>query len=437
MTHQLPPMRLRHLALMLAIGLCSSAQAQSLVDLYTAARDFDATYQSAKAQNQANIFKADQSMALVLPKVGINANWAAGLAPADRTFNNNALTLDASQGLYRPADEASVNQSRKAVEQASTALQAAEQELILRLSQAYFDVLASTDNLEFVKAQKIAVQEQLAAAKRNFEVGTSTITDAREAQARFDLVMAQELAAANDLRVKTLALAQLVGKPDVKPLMVASDFDLAEFSPADMNEWLDTGQTQHPSIRQLKLALEVARLETQKATAANMPTVDLVGRYQTTTSNGSVASPLSGGSNAYTVGININLPLFAGYSIQNRMKETLSLEDKARSDLEAMQRNVAQATRAAFLGVDSALGQVRAYEAAAISSQSALDANKLGYQVGVRINIDVLNAQSQLYDTKAKLSKARYDVLMGNLKLRQASGILKSADLQAINALLR
>ena len=437
MTHHFPPLRLRPLALTMALSLAGAAQAQSLVDLYAAARDFDATYQSAKAQNEANLYKADQAMALVLPKVGINATLSAGLAQAERGFNNNSVTLDASQGLYRPADDASYAQSRKAVQQAASALQIAEQELILRLSQAYFDVLASTDSLEFVKAQKVAVQEQLAAAKRNFEVGTSTITDAREAQARFDLVLAQEIAAENDLRVKVLALAQLVGKPDVKPLAVASNFSLSEFSPADMNEWLTIGQTEHPVIRQLNLALEVARLETQKANAANMPTVDLVARYQTTTNNGSVALPGSSGSNAYTVGFNINLPLFAGYSIQNRVKETLSLEDKARSELEAAQRNVAQSTRAAFMGVDSALGQVRAYEAAAISSQSALDANKLGYQVGVRINIDVLNSQSQLYDTKAKLSKSRYDVLMGNLKLRLASGILKSADLQAINALLR
>ena len=431
------PSHLRRVVLLMAIGMAPTAQAQSLVDLYAAARDFDASYQSAKAQNDANLYKADQAMALVLPKVGINATWSAGLAQDDRGFNNNSMTLDASQGLYRPADDASYAQSRKAVQQAASALQTAEQELILRLSQAYFDVLASADSLEFVKAQKVAVQEQLAAAKRNFEVGTSTITDAREAQARFDLVLAQEIAAENDLRVKTLALAQLVGKSDVKPLAVAPDFNLSQFSPADMNEWLTVGQTEHPAIRQLKLALEVARLETQKANAANLPTVDLVARYQATTNNGSVASSLFAGSNAYTLGFNINMPLFSGYSIQNRVKETLSLEDKARADLEAAQRNVAQSTRAAFMGVDSALGQVRAYQAAAISSQSALDANKLGYQVGVRINIDVLNSQSQLYDTKAKLSKARYDVLVGNLKLRQASGILKAADLQAINALLR
>ena len=251
--------RLRPVVLLMAIGMVPAAQAQSLVDLYAAARDFDASYQSAKAQNDANLYKADQARALVLPKVGINATWSAGLAQDDRTFNNNSMTLDASQGLYRPADDASYAQSRKAVQQAASALQTAEQELILRLSQAYFDVLASADSLEFVKAQKVAVQEQLAAAKRNFEVGTSTITDAREAQARFDLVLAQEIAAENDLRVKTLALAQLVGKSDVKPLAVAPDFNLSQFSPADMNEWLTVGQTEHPVIRQLNLALEVAR----------------------------------------------------------------------------------------------------------------------------------------------------------------------------------
>jgi outer membrane protein len=437
MTQPLPTLRLRPLALMMAISLAGAAQAQSLVDLYAAARDFDATYQSAKAQNEANIYKADQAMVAFIPRVGVSASWNAGLATADRGFNNNAVTLDASQALYRPADDLTYAQSRKSVEQAASALQSAEQDLIMRLSQAYFDVLASTDSLEFVKAQKVAVQEQLAAAKRNFEVGTSTITDAREAQARFDLVLAQEIAAENDLRVKTLALSQLVGKAEVKPLPVAPSFSLSEFSPADINEWLTIGQTEHPAIRQLNLALEVARLETQKANVASIPTVDLVARYQNTTNNGSVASSQFAGTNAYTVGFSVNMPLFASYAIQTRVKETLSLEDKARSDLEAAQRNVAQATRAAFMGVDSALGQVRAYEAAAISSQSALDANKLGYQVGVRINIDVLNSQSQLYDTKAKLSKSRYDVLMGNLKLRQASGILKAADLLAINALLR
>jgi len=433
MTKQPPTLRLTMAPLLITLGLGAGAHAQSLVDLYAAARDYDATYQAAKAQQEANVFKADQSMALILPKVGVSATWNSGLSTMDRTFNGNSMTWNATQGLYRPADEAGFLQSRKAIEVAASALAAAEQELILRLSQSYFDVLTAVDSLEYVKAQKIAVQEQLAAAKRNFEVGTSTITDAREAQARFDLVLAQEIAAENDVRVKTLALTQLVGKQDVKPLPVAATLNLSEFTPVDINEWLTIGQTEHPSLRQYKLALEVARLETQKASSANKPTVDMVAQYQTAGNN----SPGFVGTNAYTVGLSFNLPIFAGYSIQNRVKETLSLEDKARADLESAQRTVAQTTRSAFMGVDSALGQVRAYEAAEISSKSALDANTLGYQVGVRINIDVLNAQSQLYDTKAKLSKARYDVLLGSLKLRQASGILKSDDLKPISGLPR
>ena len=137
-------------------------------------------------------------------------------------------------------------------------------------------------------------------------------------------------------------------------------------------------------------------------------------------------------ANQTALGLNFQWPLFAGYSIQNRVRETLALEEKARADLQAGQRTVAQATRTAFFGVQSGLSQVKAYEAAEVSSQSALDANKLGYQVGVKINIDVLNSQSQLFDTKAKLAKARYDVLVGGLRLRQASGVLAAEDLQPI-----
>ena len=189
-------------------------------------------------------------------------------------------------------------------------------------------------------------------------------------------------------------------------------------------------------MQQLQAALEVAKLETRKARAGHLPTVDLVASYQASTNNGSATTSKDYGSNVTSVGVSLSVPLFLGYSVQNRVKETVSLESRTQSDLDNAQRQAAQNTRTAYYGVESGLGQVKAYEAAEISSQSALDANKLGYQVGVRINIDVLNAQSQLYDTKAKLAKARYDVLVGGLRLRQASGTLSEADLQAVNALL-
>jgi outer membrane protein len=280
------------------------------------------------------------------------------------------------------------------------------------------------------------VAEQLASAKRNFEVGTSTIVDTRDAQARYDLTVAQELAADNDLRVKSLTLDQLVGKSGSSPKPLRVPAVLGEVQPADVNQWVQQSEANNPAIQQAGIALEVAKLETEKARDGHKPTLDLTGSYSAANNNGSSTTAGSYTTNVASVGLSFNLPLFAGYAIQNRVKETLALEDKARSDLDAAKRTVAQATRTAFFGVQSGLSQVKAYEAAEVSSQSALDANKLGYQVGVKINIDVLNAQSQLYSTKATLAKARYDVLMGGLKLRQASGVLKDDDLQPINAQL-
>jgi outer membrane protein len=282
------------------------------------------------------------------------------------------------------------------------------------------------------------VAEQLASAKRNFEVGTSTITDTREAQARFDLVIAQELAAENDLRVKSIALNQLVGNQNASPKPLSAPVVLHELLPADVDHWVRVSEATHPGIKQLEVALEIAKLETAKAEAGHKPTLDLTSSFTAINfSNGtSTASNVDSRSNQAAIGLSFTLPLFAGFSVQNRVKETLALEDKARTDLEATKRTVAQGTRTAYFGVLSGLSQVKAYEAAEASSQSALDATKLGYQVGVRINIDVLNSQSLLFDTKAKLAKARYDVLLGGLKLRQANGTLKTEDLQAVNALL-
>lgn len=419
-----------------------SAQAQSLADLLKAAQETDATYQSAQANRTATLARAEQARASLLPTVNLGANASRThleviTANIERSFGTQGATLSASQPLYRPANSATARQGEQTALLAELQLQAAAQDLIVRVSQSYFDVLGAQDSLAYVRAQKTAVAEQLAAAKRNFEVGTSTITDSREAQARFDLVTAQEIAAENDLRVKRLALDQLTGKADASPTSVAPGAALPGLAPLDASLWVQQAEQQHPAIRQAAIALEIARLETTKAQAGHKPTLDAVASYNLTRNiNGSATSAATSRSNAATVGLNFNLPLFAGFATQNRIKETLALEAKAESDLEIARRAVAQATRAAFFGVQSGMGQVKALEAAEASSQSALDANKLGYQVGVRINIDVLNSQSQLFQTKRDLAKARYDVLLGGLKLRQANGTLSADDIRPISALL-
>ena len=436
------PYRLLPLFLSISAALALPAHGQSLIDLYESARAYDAAYQSAKFQQDASIAKAEQARAAVLPTVGLAlgasvTNLDNTLAPPPKsTFNTQTATLSASQPLYRPANRAIHEQGMKGIELARAQLASADQDLIVRVSQAYFDVLAAQDNVTFVKAQKAAVAEQLASAKRNFQVGTATITDTREAQARFDLVAAQEIAAENDLLVKKIALNQLVGKSDTQPLALAQPLSLPPLVPGDVNAWIAQSESEHPAVRQSRHALDVAQLETQKAQAGHKPTLDLTGGYSITQNGGSATVPMDYRTNAATIGLAFNLPLFAGYAIENRVRETLALEDKARNDLEGARRAVAQGTRTAFFGVLSGQGQVKALEAAEASSQSALEANKLGYQVGVRINIDVLNSQSQLFDTKAKLAKARYDVLLGGLKLRQANGTLKAEDLQSVNALL-
>jgi outer membrane protein len=431
------------LALVSALAaVAPSVQAQSLVELYESARAFDATYQSARLQYDANLARADQARAGILP----NAGLAAGASrtafentnpQVDRSFNTQNATVSAAQPLYRPANVATYQQGLRGVDLAKAQLEASEQDLIVRTSQAYFDVLAAQDTLTFVVAQKAAVAEQLASAKRNFEVGTSTITDTREAQARFDLVLAQEIAAENDLRVKKIALDQLVGKTESQPRGLVQPPTLPPVLPNDVNAWVVQSESVHPSIRQAQSNVDIAELEVKKAEAGHKPTLDAVASYNITRNpSGTATSPFGTRANSANVGLQLNVPLFAGFATQNRIRETLSLRDKASSDLEGARRSVAQGTRTAFFGVVSGQGQVRALEAAELSSQSALDANRLGYQVGVRINIDVLNSQSQLFQTKRDLAQARYNVLLGGLRLRQANGTLSPGDLLQINSLL-
>lgn len=436
------------LPLSLALGTVLAAfapagQAQNLVELYRSAREYDTSYQSARSLYEANLAKAEQAKAGILPTAGLSlgasrTNFENNNPVADRSFPTQTGSLNASQPLYRPGNWATYEQGKQQVVLSKAQLEAAEQDLIVRTSQAYFDVLAAQDTLAFVRAQKAAVSEQLASAKRNFEVGTSTITDSREAQARFDLVTAQEIAAENDLRVKKIALDQLVGKTDAQPKGLLVPVELPPLVPADVNTWVRQSEDLHPTVRQAQANLEVAKLEINKAEAGHKPTLDLTASYgvQRNPQGSATTGPLDYRTNSTTVGLALNLPLFAGFATQNRIRETLSLEEKARTDLEGAKRGVALSTRTAYFGVLSGQGQVKALEAAEASSQSALDANKLGYQVGVRINIDVLNAQSQLFQTKRDLAQARYNVLIGGLRLRQANGTLTPEDLLLINSLL-
>ena len=435
----------------MALAFCGMAQGQSLLELYDAARGFDANYQSVQAQFEATRLKSAQAQSKLGPTGSLSVNLSKNNISYDpsktlatnpsftRFYGANTATVVGSQPLYRPGDKAEVAQSSLQMQVVQEQLAAAEQDLMVRVSQAYFEVLAALDTLAFVQAQKTAVAEQLASAKRNFEVGTATITDTREAQAGFDLVTAQEIGAQNDLQVKKLALDQVVGKMGTQPKTMLAKAEPSALVPAQVEDWVSLSSEKNPALRQAAIGLKVTELETQKAKAALKPTVDMQLSHtfsNNTNASSSGAVPFGATSNLTSGALVLSWPFYTGNALDNRVRETLSLTQKAQADLDAATRTVAQNTRSAFFGVMSGVSQVKALQAAVESSKVALEANKLGYTVGVRINMNVLDAQSKLFDTRAKLAKARYEVLMGHLRLRQVSGTLQLQDLQGINNLL-
>lgn len=424
-------------------GGVNQAQAEGLVELYQAAKTYDASYLAAKAQAEATGYKPAQAQSTWMPQVGLQGTITRSRVDSsvDPMFDSSGTTrkvgVQARQALFNKTNWDNISQAEQAVTAAEADLKIAEDDLAVRVTQAYFDVLAAQDLLATAQANKKALAEQLAAAKRTFEVGNATITDTREAQARHDLAAAQEIAATNDLRVKHLALDQLVGRSNVQPTPLQTPVNLSQLNPGQVEDWVSQSN-QAPIVRKATVGVQVAKLETSKARDGHLPTLDLTGAIARTDASGfsTTAKATMGAGTTTAVGLELNMPLFAGFAVQNRVKETLVLEQKAENDLENAKRSVALGTRQAFFGVQSGLAQVQAYEAAETSAKLALEATQLGYRVGVRINKDVLDAQTQLAATQKDLYKARYDVIMTTVKLRQASGTLKTEDLGDLNKLL-
>lgn len=422
------------------------AHAADLLSVYRDAAAYDAQFGAARASLDAGREKLPQGRAGLLPTFGLSAStiWnetestrrVNGATAAAVNYNSNGWTATLTQPLFRWQNWIAYNQAGLAVSAAEAQFSAARMDLILRSAQAYFDVLLAQDALSTAQTQKAATAEQLESAKRNFEVGTTTITDSHEAQARFDLITAQELAAQNDLTAKRHALQMVTGKHPQSLNRLRKGVTMMPPQPADMEQWVGMAETGAATVQLAQTSLEIAQREIEKQRAGHYPTLDLVATHGNSAQSYSSTFGAGVESKASTIGLQLSLPLFAGGSVSSRDREAVALKQKAAADLDNARRGAALATRQAYLGVTSGLSQVKAYEAALVSSQSALDSNKLGYEVGVRINIDVLNAQTQLYDTTQKLAKARMDTLTALLRLKAAAGNLSEDDVTAINAML-
>ena len=438
----------KSLGLLIALALASTAApAADLLGLYNEAKGYDAQFAAARAALDAGRERLPQGRAGLLPTVGASANtvWnetnttpknpIPGVSIGRSDYNTHGWAVNLTQPLFRWQNWVNYTQAELAVVIAEAQFTQASQDLIVRVAQSYFDVLQAQEVLASTQAQKKAIAEQLESAKRNFEVGTSTIVDTHEAQARYDLADAQLIAAESDLTVKRQVLRTVVGKAheDLKPLKTG--VDIPKPQPEDINQWAKQAETTNVGVQLAESSNEIADQEISKQRAGHFPTLDAVASRS---SNSFGNQPFFGGydNTATTVGLQLQIPIFAGGYTASKNSEAAALHQKSLADLEAARRGAALQARQAYLGVTSGMAQVKALEAALVSSQSAVDSNKLGYEVGVRINIDVLNAQSQYFDTRQKLMKARLDTLLAQLKLKAAAGNLTETDLKAVNALL-
>jgi outer membrane protein len=425
-------------------ALVQPAASADLWQYYGEALTHDATFASQRSTLEASLEKQPQGLSQLLPQIGVNAtesyNSTVIVEPPLPTFGlsypSRAFGVQLTQPLFRWDRYQQYEQSKLQITLAEAQFVQAQQDLIVRVAQAYFDVLQAEDNITFLTAQKEAISEQLASAERNFEVGTATITDTKEAQSRYDLAISQEIAAQSDLEVKQSALEQIIGRPPAGLAHLRQGISLGNPDPARVDAWIGASETGNPGVIQSEASLQIAQRQIEVNRAGHYPTADLVAGRQFSRSPTSIIPPAIGSTATNTIGVQVSIPIFSGGYTSSKVREAVDLRGKAENDLEAAKRSAVQSARQSFVGVTSGLAQIRALEAAERSSESSLESNKVGYRVGVRINIDVLNAQQQLFSTQRDLAKARYDTLMNSLKLKSAAGMLGEHDLQIMNALL-
>lgn len=436
---------MKKLAWLLACPLLASPlHAADLMQVYRAAQENDPSFAAARATLDAGRERLPQGRAGLLPTLGVSGSttWNEneisahdGATFAKPKYNSNGYQLTLSQPLFRWQNWVAYDQSKIQVAQAEANFAQARQDLILRVAQAYFDVAYAVENLKAVRANKTAIAQQLESAKMNFEVGTATITDSHEAQARYDLAAAQEIAAESDYEIRQHALQSIIG---ISPGFVApprKDAELRPPQPNDMNQWVAAAEKDSITVQIQQAAAEIAAREVDRQRAGHYPTLDLVVNqgYSKSFASNTFGMVDTDYQNA---GLQLNIPLFQGGQVVSRQREAAANRNAAQSNLELSRRNAALSARQYYLGVANGLAQVRALKAALVSSQSALESNKLGYEVGVRINIDVLNAENQVYVTRRDLARATLDTLLSQLRLKAAVGSLGDEDVAEINALL-
>ncbi len=431
-------------ALSCALAAAQGAAAADLLTIFRDAQVSDPVYQSARAQYNASIEALPQARAGYLPLVSASASIFRNRVDVDivglRDYTTKAYSVTLSQPIFRLQNWIAIDEAQQQVVQAQATLVGSQMDLVIRAAQAYFDVLLAQDNVALSGAQKAAISEQLAQAKRNFEVGTATIVDTLEAQARYDQATAQEISDKNSLETKRQALRVIIGKlPEglTRQAARAVACALADPTPNDIEAWVTASIESSPAIANAKANLEINKQEVGRQRAGHLPTLDLSASYGRNEDPTNIVPGLTGPfTNAGNIGLVLGVPIFSGGLIQSRVRQAVAQRDRAEQDLENTQRTVAQNVRTNFLNVTSGIAQVHALEQALTSTQSQLDSTILGRDVGVRTSVDVLNAQQQVFQTRRDLQQARYNYLLSTLRLKAAAGTLTETDVEDVNRTL-
>jgi outer membrane protein len=430
------------------IGVVQTAQEkpQTLVDIYHQAVSHDPTLASALSANQAAQEIIEQGKALYRPSINFNASASAsrtdiryigaGILPnraaGSASFEGYSYGVDARQPIYRKQNLVQMEQTKTQVSLADKQLHLSQQALILRTTQSYFDVLIAQDKIDLLAAQKLAISSQLEQANANFEVGTTTITDVNEAQARYDLIVAQEIAAVNEHQIAKHAVQAITGETPQKLATVKADIKTNTLDQS-MDKWVEVATQNNLNIQIQQDALKLSEQEIERSKAGHLPTLDAVASYSDNYANGSAngfgGSDLKNG----TIGLQLQIPLYQGGATSSLIKQAVLNKQKAQDDVQIARSQAELETQRAYLNLSSSIAQVKAFEQALISSQSQVDSTKLGYEVGVRTSVDVLNAQQQFFSAKRDLLQARYSYLVNIIRLKAASGVLAESDLADIN----
>ncbi|MGR2739565.1 TolC family outer membrane protein [Billgrantia sp. Q4P2] len=444
----------RGLAAFLGCFMIGNAQA---ADLWTIAQDAlanDAELSSTQASFQATEAARDVQRGTLLPQVSIGGNaahsriysssfqgqqgaqvpgqGADAAAAQDDTANSVGLSLDAEQALYDPSRRAQLERAEREIDRDALGVDAAAQQLLFNVANAYFEILRAHDILSARRAQEIAISRQLEQARERFEVGLIAITDVHEAQASYDLARAQRLAAEGAMQVSFEALERLTGHRYDSIEALDDEVPIARPEPADREEWVALAMANSPLVLAAEAGVEVARSSVEVARAGQRPVVSAFANYGWSDTDRSGTNHQSESQ----VGLRASLPLYTGGSTQAQIRQSGFLLEASQYDFEAQRRDTIQQVRSLFTRVNNDVETVEARRQAIVSNQSALEATRSGYEVGTRNIVDVLNAEQNLFNAIAEHAEARYDYVLGLLQLQQQAGLLGPDSIQAVNAWL-